>query len=233
MAICCPNCGSKSVKSRVMVTRLGTSVYSGGTRFAGISFSKRGSRPWVGGSSISGARQSVNARDAGPLPLFLPIWILILATILGGQEALVAACLLWFILSISSRAAYNKEWLCNQCGDRFIPESLAKNRAGTTAQNANLITTNNEPNNSNFLTTQQTLQSKETDVASVNNDESGKGCSICGKWFQHSEFHYGNRENNSYCTKCKSENSTVYNLGGTVAATAYREKQRAKWLKAD
>ena len=233
MAICCPNCGSKSVKSRVMVTRLGTSVYSGGTRFAGISFGKRGSRSWFGGSSNNGVRQSVNARDAGPLPLFPPIWILLLVAILGGQKAFIALCLLWFILSMCSIAAYNKEWLCNQCGDKFIPESLAKNRTVTTVQNVNLIRMNNEQMNSNLLSTEQTKQPKESEMATVTNDENGKGCSICGKWFQHSEFRYGNRENNSYCTKCNSENSTVYNLGGTVAATAYREKQRAKWQKAD
>lgn len=231
MAICCPNCSSKSVKSRVMVTRLGTSVYSGGARFAGISFGKRSSRSWFGGSSSNGVRQSLNARDASPLSLFPPIWILLLVAIVGGQQAFIGLCLLWFILSICSNAAYNKEWLCNQCGDKFIPEFLAKNRAVTIVLNANLIRVNNEPMNSNLLTRQQTLQPKETEMATVTNDEKGKGCSICGKWFQYSEFHYGNRENNSYCRKCLSENGAAYNLGGTVAAAAYREKQRAKWKK--
>jgi hypothetical protein len=62
----------------------------------------------------------------------------------------------------------------------------------------------------------------------TNNLKSGKLCSICGKWFQANEFHYGKRENNSYCITCRNENNSAY-AGGIEAARTYREKKRAAW----
>ena len=62
----------------------------------------------------------------------------------------------------------------------------------------------------------------------TNNIKSGKLCSICWKWFLANEFHYGKRENNSYCTTCRKENNSAY-ARGKEAARAYRENKRATW----
>jgi hypothetical protein len=59
----------------------------------------------------------------------------------------------------------------------------------------------------------------------------GKTCSICGKWFNCSEFEYGNRNNRSYCKKCNKEERAAYAQGGTEAAREYREEMRSKWQK--
>ena len=60
------------------------------------------------------------------------------------------------------------------------------------------------------------------------NHHSGKLCSICGCWYPTDEFHYGNRENNSYCRTCCRENQSAYSLG-VEAARKYRENKRATW----
>ena len=65
---------------------------------------------------------------------------------------------------------------------------------------------------------------------SVNN-ANGKNCSICGNWFHISEFHYGNRENRSYCQKCNKEERVAYNKGGTESAHEYRKSKRSEWQK--
>jgi len=56
----------------------------------------------------------------------------------------------------------------------------------------------------------------------------GKTCSICGKWFNNSEFSYGNRDNRSYCKQCNKEEKLAYK-GGKEAARQYREIMRSKW----
>lgn len=63
------------------------------------------------------------------------------------------------------------------------------------------------------------------------NSDNGKNCSICGNWFHISEFHYGNKENNSYCQKCNKEERAAYRKGGTDATREYRERKRAEWKK--
>lgn len=62
-----------------------------------------------------------------------------------------------------------------------------------------------------------------------NNHHSGKSCSICGCWYPIEEFHYSNRENNSYCLTCNREVQATYSLGGAEAARKYRENKRATW----
>ena len=59
----------------------------------------------------------------------------------------------------------------------------------------------------------------------------GKTCSICGEWFPHPEFNYGNRENRSYCQTCNREERTAYGKGGREGARQYREEKRAKWKR--
>jgi hypothetical protein len=58
---------------------------------------------------------------------------------------------------------------------------------------------------------------------------SGKTCSICGKWFNDSEFSYGGRDNRSYCKQCNKEEKLAYTRGGKEEAHRYREDMRNKW----
>ncbi len=60
----------------------------------------------------------------------------------------------------------------------------------------------------------------------------GKACSICGKWHRLEEYTYGNRENRSYCKTCNKEEKKAYGKGGAQAAREYRENERSKWKRA-
>ncbi|MBF0438675.1 MAG: GIY-YIG nuclease family protein [Magnetococcales bacterium] len=60
-------------------------------------------------------------------------------------------------------------------------------------------------------------------------NEAGKICSICGNFFPHSEFNYGNKLKNSYCRQCCKEHSIAYSKGGSPATKSYREEKRSKW----
>ena len=59
--------------------------------------------------------------------------------------------------------------------------------------------------------------------------DTGKACSICGKWHTTEEYHYGNRENRSYCRICNKEEKSAYSLGGVDAARKYRDDKRRFW----
>jgi hypothetical protein len=50
-----------------------------------------------------------------------------------------------------------------------------------------------------------------------------------GNWFPTEEFHYGNRENRSYCRTCNKEGQVAYIQGGAEAAREYRANKRTIW----
>ena len=61
------------------------------------------------------------------------------------------------------------------------------------------------------------------------NHQSGKICSICGKWHSSDHYDYANRPNRSYCRVCNNEEKAAYTSGGIEAARQYREDRRASW----
>ena len=71
--LCCPECGSASVRKRRVVHKSGTSFGSGGGRGSGLSFGLTDpSRPHasLGGGGWSGKRQSLQAQEAAPAPFW-------------------------------------------------------------------------------------------------------------------------------------------------------------------
>ena len=65
----------------------------------------------------------------------------------------------------------------------------------------------------------------------IKTKESGsrKMCIICGLSFPVEEFHYGNRLNNSYCSKCCKLHAEAYTRGGRAATQRFRDEIRKKW----
>jgi len=223
----CPECGSTSVRKRDVVYKSGTSHYSGRSSTRGISFGLSGKlrpRAWLGGGSSSGKRQSIKAQEAERFP-FWPSIVITGLVYLSNAESETYSGWAWFWIALSGLLflvaffdffSYHKEWLCGTCGAQFVPEiedDLSHNEKGK----------------------QEYKSTKEEYRVTENNHNSsapGKNCSICGKWFQHSEFAYGNREDRSYCQKCNSEEKTAYSQGGKEAARQYREEMRSEWQKA-
>lgn len=57
----------------------------------------------------------------------------------------------------------------------------------------------------------------------------GKTCSVCGTWYDASEYSYGRRSNRSYCRTCNRLEKAAYRKGGVAAAEQFRNEQRATW----
>ena len=223
----CPECGSTSVRKRDVVYKSGTSYYSGRSSTHGISFGLSGKlrpRAWLGGGSSSGKRQSIRAQEAERFPFWPSILIAFLIYITNVESNTysrwdwfwIGFSILLFIIAFFDFFKYHEQWMCGKCGTQFVPET-----------DSNL--SNKKNIKQEFISTKEEYRATETNK---NQNNSGKNCSICGKWFEYSEFSYGNREGRSYCQKCNSEEKAAYSHGGKEAARQYREEMRSKWKKA-
>ncbi len=220
----CPECGSASVRKRDVVYKSGTSHYSSRSSTRGISFGLSGKmrpRAWLGGGTQSGKRQSIKAQEAEAFPFWPSIVITVLVVIFNTEgEPYSGWAWFWFSLSallflmaIFDYFSYQKEWVCGKCGAKFIPETIDENLEKEDTQHEN----------------KSPIEEQRVIESYSNTNEAGKDCSICGKWFPHSEFAYGNREDRSYCQKYNSEEKASYSQGGKEAARKYREEMREKW----
>ena len=221
----CLECGSTAVRKRKVVHKSGTSHYSGRSSTHGLSFGLSGKlrpRAWLGGGSHSGKRQSIIAQEVEPFSFWPSIVITILVVLFRSEgEPYSAWAWFWFALSallflmaVFDYFTYQKEWLCGKCGARFIPEVLDTSPQNKSTENKSTI-----------------KEERMSDENNINTSDTGKTCSICGKWHPHSEFEYGNRDSRSYCQKCNSEERAAYSHGGKEAARQYREEMRTKWKK--
>lgn len=227
MEITCPTCGSKTVRSREIVHKTGTSLYSGKRTSGGILLGRRGG--WIGMSRSSGVRQSKLAREAAPFPLFPSLIIIIFVFYFAGQAGGFLLIGIWVVFALFSGSKYKAEWVCSKCGHTFVPVLLDnKTNTSTNTQTQTLT----DSSNSTDSHKEENIIMHDQEESSGNNPiSSGKTCSICNDWLENSEFTYGNRENNSYCKSCNREHHQAYASGGSEATRIYREAKRAKWAK--
>jgi hypothetical protein len=132
-----------------------------------------------------------------------------------------AGCILavvWLVTAAVDRWMFHTEWVCGRCGETFVPVEEG------------VLEPDDEPEPApeapagEVITLAPTAQHHLAD---------GKPCSICGEWFPHAEFSYGNRDNRSYCRTCNREERVAYAEGGREGARQYREAMRAKWKGAE
>ena len=225
MEIKCPTCGSRTVRSREIVHKTGSSLYSGKRTSGALFLGRRGG--WIGMSRSSGVRQSILAKDAAPFQFFPSFIIIFFVFYFAGQASGFLLIGLWIVIALYSGLKYKEEWLCSKCGHTFVPTLLNTNsntndQVETLTEGGNFIDNNGEVHNIN-----------RNQEKSITNSQiiSGKTCSICNDWFDNLEFTYGNGENNSYCKSCNREHHAAYASGGSDATRLYREAKRAKWVK--
>lgn len=129
----CPNCGSAATRSRSVVYKSGTSNYSGRNSSGGLSFGSKKFNPrfWFGSGSHSGTRQSILAREAGPITAVPSLGLLIFGFILFRENFYPVAIFLvivWFFIAFYlNNKKYSKEWVCSKCGCFFDPEKIFLN----------------------------------------------------------------------------------------------------------
>lgn len=125
----CPNCSSKTIRSRRAVYEGGTSNYRGRHSSSGMSFGfGKNFRPrlYFGGGRHSGVRQSVIAQKAAPvtmwlgLPVFLIIFFVSSSFTISTVIALAWATFAFFY----NEQSFEKEWICSKCGVVFDPEKI-------------------------------------------------------------------------------------------------------------
>jgi hypothetical protein len=152
-------------------------------------------------------------------PAILALVVLLFVPDGGGwaQVGFVLA-LTWLSIAAADRLAFERQWVCDQCGSTFTPEP--KRDTGTKVE----PDPRSEPPIGEVVTLAPTAKHHLTD---------GKTCSICGEWFPHAEFRYGNRENRSYCRTCNREERVAYAESGRDGARRYRAAMRAKWKGAE
>lgn len=114
------------------------------------------------------------------------------------------------------------EWVCNRCGATFMPEVETATYMEPEPNPGPGPDVDPEPPAGEVVTLETAARRHLT---------GGKTCSICGEWFPHAEFNYGNRENRSYCQICNREERAAYGMGGRAGARQYREEKRAKWKR--
>lgn len=125
----CPNCSSKTIRSRRAVYEGGTSNYSGRHSSSGMSFGfGKNFRPrlYFGGGRHSGVRRSVIAQKAAPVPMWLgvPVFLIILfASSSFAISTVIALAWATFSLFINEQS-FEKEWICSKCGVVFDPEKI-------------------------------------------------------------------------------------------------------------
>lgn len=128
LSVSCPNCGSKTVRSRQSVYESGTSIYRGRHSNSGMSFSiGKNFKPrfYTGGGRHSGTRQSLIAQRAAPVPVIIgfPIVILVYFFTSGSVQITIASAIAWAAFAIlMNRNSYDKEWICSKCGAMFDPD---------------------------------------------------------------------------------------------------------------
>lgn len=223
----CPECGSAAVRKRKVVYKSGTSYGSGRGRGGGLSFglsSPSDPRAFLGGGGWSGKRQSLQAQEEAPMP-FWPavVGLMILYTMPEwGSWAWAAFVLavIWLITAAMDRWMFHTEWICSRCGETLTPEVVTETYLESVPDPG--PAPEPEPPAGEVVTLEPTARTHLT---------GGKTCSICGEWFPHAEFNYGNRENRSYCQTCNREERAAYAKGGREGARQYREEKRAKWKR--
>lgn len=122
MKLICPCCGSSTVRSRMMIYKGGTSVYSGGSSGWGLGF-RRKRRPsiWLSYKKISGRRQTLLAKENTPVSLF-PHPIIIIFCLLATSTLCTAILIsVWLYVALLSRERFKTEFRCIKCGAIFIP----------------------------------------------------------------------------------------------------------------
>ena len=230
----CSECGSASVRKRKVVFKSGPSHGSGGGRGSGVSFGlSRSARPraFLGGSGWLGKRQSLQAQEAAPVP-FWPagLGLLFLYSIPewgGWAWAGFVLSVIWLITAAVDRWMFHTEWVCSRCGEAFTPEVETEAYMESEPDPVLDVDLDPEPPAGEVVTLSTAAKKHLT---------GGKTCSICGEWFPHAEFNYGNRENRSYCQTCNREDRAAYAEGGREGARQYREAMRAamraaKWMQ--
>lgn len=125
----CPYCGSTATRSRSVVYSSGTSTFSGRSSSRGISFNLSGrKRPriWLGSGNFTGARQSLMAQSAGPMPFLPSLFLIMVVFLFSGPQVgplIVIALALWFVYSFYyNNTRYLSEWVCGKCGTFFDPK---------------------------------------------------------------------------------------------------------------
>jgi len=126
--------------------------------------------------------------------------------------------LIWLSIAAADHLALERQWVCDLCGSTFTPEP---NRDAETEIE---LDPRSEAPAGEVVTLAPTAKHHLAD---------GKTCSICGEWFPHAEFKYGNRDNRSYCRTCNREERVAYAEGGREGARQYRKAMRGKWKGAE